>query len=169
LLRAQQATDQESEMTPEEFMADAIALSREAVTNPAHRPFAAFIVKDGAIVGTGLNDTPSSHDPTAHGEVLAIRDATKRLGTEDLSGCEIYTTCEPCSLCVAAIWWAGLDKMYYAATLNDCREIGIGVDGLVEEIAKPVNARKMKAEQILGEESKTVLKEWAKAPGSQRF
>src|SRR4051812_44225599 len=73
-------------MTPEELMAEAIAISREAVTNTAHRPFAAFIVKNGEIVGRGLNDTPSSHDPTAHGEVLAIRDATKRLRTQDLSG-----------------------------------------------------------------------------------
>ncbi|RWC33844.1 MAG: nucleoside deaminase [Mesorhizobium sp.] len=156
-------------MSPEELMAEAIAISRQAVSNPAHRPFAAFIVKDGEIVGKGLNDTPSSHDPTAHGEVLAIRDATKRLSTQDLSGCEIYTTCEPCSLCVAAIWWAGLDKMYYAATLKDCAEIGIGVSGLVEEIAKPVNARKMKAEQILGDESRAVLKEWAKSPGFLEF
>jgi tRNA(Arg) A34 adenosine deaminase TadA len=139
------------------------------VTNPAHRPFAAFIVRDGEIVGQGLNDSPSSHDPTAHGEVLAIRDATRRLGTEDLSGCEIYTTCEPCSLCVAAIWWARLDKMYYAATLKDCAEIGIGTDELVSEIVKPVTQRKLKAEQVMGHEARAVLAEWSKSPGFSEF
>lgn len=156
-------------MTPDELMSKAIKMSRNAVTNSAHRPFAALIVKDGDIVGEGLNDTPSSHDPTAHGEVLAIRDATRRLGTADLSGCEIYTTCEPCSLCVAAIWWARIDKMYYAATLDDCKDIGIGVDGLVEEISRPVGVRTLPAEQILGEDARAVLAEWSKSSAYRQF
>lgn len=156
-------------MTPDELMSKAIEMSRKAVSTPGHRPFAALIVKDGEIVGEGLNDTPSSHDPTAHGEVLAIRDATRRLATEDLSGCEIYTTCEPCSLCVAAIWWARIDKMYYAATLDDCKEVGIGVDGLVEEISRPVGGRTLPAERILAEDARAVLDEWAKSSAYRSF
>ena len=156
-------------MTPDELMSKAIQMSREAVTNAGHRPFAALIVRNGEIVGEGLNDTPSSHDPTAHGEVLAIRDATRRLGTEDLSGCEIYTTCEPCSLCVAAIWWARLDKMYYAATLNDCKEIGIGVDGLVQEIGRPLAERWLPAERVLGDDAVAVLNEWLQSPAYRQF
>lgn len=151
-------------MTPEEIMAKAIDISRTAVTNPDYRPFAAFIVKDGEIIGQGLN-SQLSHDPTAHGEVLAIRDATAKLGTADLSGCDIYTSCEPCSLCVAAIWWAKLDRMYYAATLKDCENIGLALGGLAEEVAKPINERVFKAEQILGEESRAVLEAWSKSPG----
>jgi guanine deaminase len=156
-------------MTPEELMKKAIEMSREAVTNSGHRPFAAFIVKNGEIVGEGLNDSPASHDPTAHGEVLAIRDATKRLGTEDLSGCEIYTTCEPCSLCVAAIWWARIDKMYYAATLKDCREIGIGIEGLVETVSNPVGSRKIPEVQLLGQDGRNVLKEWMESSAYREF
>ena len=156
-------------MTPDEFMSKAIEKSRLAVTNSEHRPFAAFIVKNGEIVGEGLNDTPLSHDPTAHGEVLAIRDATKRLGTADLSGCEIYTTCEPCALCVAAIWWARIDKMYYAASLADCKEIGIGVDGLVEEIGRPVDSRTLPTERIMGDDARAVLKEWLQSPAFKQF
>ena len=153
----------------EALMKKVIEMSRNAVTNAAHRPFAALIVKDGAIVGEGLNDTPSSHDPTAHAEVLTIRDATRQLGTNDLSGCEIYTTCEPCALCVAAIWWARIDKMYYAATLDDCKEIDIGVDGLVEEIGRPLGSRTLPAERILGEDARGVLDEWMKSTAYQQF
>jgi tRNA(Arg) A34 adenosine deaminase TadA len=156
-------------MTPEELMKKAIEMSRGAATNAGHRPFAALIVRNGEIVGEGLNDTPSSYDPTAHGEVLAIRDATRRLGTEDLSGCEIYTTCEPCSLCVAAIWWARLDKMYYAATLKDCKYIGIGVDGLVETVSRPLGGRSLPEVQLFGVEGRAVLEEWLQSPGYQRF
>ncbi len=156
-------------MTPEDLMRKAIEMSRQAVTNSGNRPFAALIVKGGEIVGEGLNDTPASHDPTAHGEVVAIRDATRRLGTEDLSGCEIYTTCEPCSLCVAAIWWSKIDKMYYAATLADCKEIGIGVDGLVEEISRPVDRRTLPAERILSEDARAVLEEWSKSSAYREF
>src|SRR5262245_59647790 len=93
-------------MTPEEFMARAIEIGREGLHEKHARPFAALIVKQGQIVGEGRSLQRALNDPTAHGEIVAIRDACKRLGTTDLSGCEIYTTCEPCLLCVSAIWWA---------------------------------------------------------------
>ncbi len=155
--------------TPIELMAYAIEISRKATSDPGRRPFAALVVRDGEIVGEGLNDSPSTHDPTAHGEVLAIRDATRRLGTDDLSGCEIYTTCEPCSLCVAAIWWTRLERMYYAATLADCTDIGIGVTGLVDRVSLPVGKRDIPEIRLLGPESRAVLEDWLASPGYQRF
>lgn len=150
--------------TPEELMAYTIELSRKGMEEKGWSPFAAIIVKDGEIVGEGCNDTVDSHDPTAHGEVLAIRDATRRLGTADLSGCEIYTSCEPCALCVAAIWWAKLDKMYYANTLDDCVELGLDCYPLVQQVSKPVGARGIPEVRILGPEARKVFEDWT--PGA---
>lgn len=151
-------------MSSREIMAYAIELSRREMREKGHSPFAAVIVRDGEIVGEGCNDTATSHDPTGHGEVVAIRDATRRLGTADLSGCEIYTTCEPCSLCVAAIWWAKLDKMYYANTLEDCARLGVDCQPLMDEVSKPIAARRLPTERIMAEEAHAVFDEWA-VPG----
>ncbi|MEM1287682.1 MAG: nucleoside deaminase [Pseudomonadota bacterium] len=149
--------------TPEELMAYTIELSRIGMRDKGWSPFAAIIVKDGEIVGEGCNDTTDSHDPTAHGEVLAIRDATSKLGTADLSGCEIYTSCEPCALCVAAIWWAKLDKVYYANTLEDCAALGVDCYPLVEHISRPIGERDIPEERLLGPEAHAVLKDWVPA------
>lgn len=154
--------------TPQELMSYTIELSRAAITDDGLSPFAAIIVKDGEIVGEGCNDTPNSHDPTAHGEVLAIRDATSKLGTADLSGCEIYTSCEPCALCVAAIWWAKLDKMYYANTLEDCAELGVDCFPLVERIGRPVGQRDIPEERLLGAEAHEVLSQWSPGDSIRR-
>jgi guanine deaminase len=151
-------------MSTREIMAYAIEISRREMREKGLSPFAAVIVKDGEIVGEGCNDTAITHDPTAHGEVVAIRDATRRLGTADLAGCEIYTTCEPCSLCVAAIWWAKLDKMYYANSLEDCAALGIDCAPLVDEVSKPVAERKLPVERILAAEAHKVFEEWAVPP-----
>ncbi len=100
-------------MSPDKFMARAIEFGRAGLHAKNGRPFAAVIVKEGTIVGEGRSQQTTLHDPTARGEIVAIRDACKRLGTTDLNGCEIYTTWEPCLLCVSAIWWAKISKMYY--------------------------------------------------------
>lgn len=155
-------------MTPQEIMTCAIALSRSEMHSKGHRPFAAIIARDGEIIAEGCNDSVTSHDPTAHGEVVAIRNATRKLGTDDLSGCEIYTTCEPCSLCVAAIWWSKLGKMYYANTLEDCARLGIGTSDLVCEVSKPVGERKLPAERIMGAEAHAVFDEWVTLPTFDR-
>ena len=107
----------------EEFMRKAIALSIENVKNGGG-PFGAVIVRDNEIVATGVNRVTANCDPTAHAEVSAIREAAGKLGTFDLSGCEIYTSCEPCPMCLGAIYWAHLDKMYYGNTKSDAKEIG---------------------------------------------
>lgn len=151
--------------TTEELMAYCIELSRKGVTEEGYSPFAAIIVKDGEIVGEGCNDTGLTHDPTAHGEVVAIRDATRKLGTPDLSGCEIYTSCEPCSMCVAAIWWAKLDRMYYANTLEDCAKLGLDCGPLMETVSKPVGERAIPETRLMGAEAHEMFDVWT-VPGA---
>jgi guanine deaminase len=151
-------------MTPEKFMARAIEIGREGLREKHARPFAALIVKQGQIVGAGRSLQRALNDPTAHGEIAAIRDACKRLGTTDLSGCEIYTTCEPCLLCVSAIWWAKISKMYYAHTQEECERIGFSTKGLVDEVTRPLASRKLPAERICAEEANKLFEEWAASP-----
>jgi len=151
-------------MTPEQIMARAIEMGRHGLDEKGARPFAALIVKQGEIVGEGRSQQTAFNDPTAHGEIVAIRDACKRLGTTDLSGSEIYTTCEPCLLCVSAIWWAKISRMYYAYTQQDCEKIGFSTKELVEEVARPLHLRKLPAKRILAEEAEILFQEWAKSP-----
>lgn len=151
-------------MTSEKFMARAIELGRAGLHTKDGRPFAAVVVKQGEIVGEGRSQQITLHDPTAHGEIVAIRDACRRLGTTDLSGCELYTTCEPCLLCVAAIWWAKISKMYYAHTQKDCERIGFSTKALVEEVMHPLASRKLPAERICADEAEFLFQEWAASP-----
>ena len=146
-------------MSPEQLMRRAIELSRKSLSQKQSRPFGALIAKDGVIVGEGTSES-AFVDPTAHGEILAIRDACRRLGSTDLSGHEIYTSCEPCPLCVAAIWWSKLDRLYYANTLDDCERIGISTRDLVEEIRKPIEARRLPSQRILAAEARQVFDDW---------
>jgi len=142
-----------------DFMKRAIALSQEKSAVGLNAPFAAVIVKNGTIVGEGWNTVAGDHDPTAHGEVMAIRDACRRLGTIDLSGCDIYTSCEPCSMCVATIWWAKLDRVYYANALDDTRHY-FELAPLLADVAQPIGARSTPSEQLLAGDAFAVIKEW---------
>jgi tRNA(Arg) A34 adenosine deaminase TadA len=151
-------------MTPEQFMARAIELGRAGLHAQDGRPFAAVIVKEGEIVGEGRSQQKTLHDPTAHGEIVAIRDACRRLSTTDLSGCEIYTTCEPCLLCVSAIFWAKISKMYYAYMQEECEPIGFSTKALVDEVTRPLAARKLPAERICAEEANILFAQWAASP-----
>src|SRR6185503_2528479 len=110
-------------MYDETFMRRAIALSEQALGEPGAGPFAAVIVRDGVIVGEGINRSQAKHDPTSHGEVEAIRDTCGRLKTVDLSGCDLYTTCEPCTMCVATMLIAGIGRMYYGASMQQSGSI----------------------------------------------
>jgi tRNA(Arg) A34 adenosine deaminase TadA len=155
----------------EKFMKRAIEISRTALTKPGTEPFGAVIVLNGEIVGEGLSRALATLDVTSHGEIEAIRDATRRLKRLDLSDCEIYTSCEPCPLCVAAIGIARLKKMYYAATLDQCGKafavlppngrFEVKVDELIADERTAVDGRKMPAEQKSDGESFEVLKAWA--------
>lgn len=153
------------------LMQRAIELSRAALGTPGTEPFGAVVVKDGRIVGEGFNRSKASFDPTSHGEVEAIRDACRRLQTVDLSGCELYSSCEPCAICVATMTAVGIGKLYYAASLHQANEVLSAVEGtrrhsrdpgvLRSEAGKTVHERLMPAEQHEADEALAVLREWA--------
>jgi len=141
------------------FMRKAIALSVENINNGGG-PFGAVVVKDGKIVATGVNRVTANTDPTAHAEVNAIRKAAKKLGTFDLEGCDIYTSCEPCPMCLGAVYWAHLDKMYYGNTKTDAKNIGFDDSFIYDEIdLKPEN-RQVKTVQKLPEEAIKAFESW---------
>lgn len=123
-------------------------------------PFGAVIVKDGKIIATGANSVTRNNDPTAHAEVTAIRKAAKKLGTFDLSGCEIYTSCEPCPMCLSAIYWAHIDKIYYANTKTDAKNIGFDDSFIYDEIALRTEDRKIKTSQMMREEAIKAFETW---------
>ena len=139
-------------MTKEELMRKAIELSLRNVAEGGG-PFGAVIARNGEIVATGVNRVTSNCDPTAHAEVSAIRAAAKVLGTFDLSGCEIYTSCEPCPMCLGAIYWAHLDRMYYGNNQHDAAKIGFDDAFIYRELELPIADRRLKAEELLPEEA----------------
>lgn len=153
------------------FMRRAIEISRDEMRRTKAAPFGCVIVKDGVIVGEGVNRVVETHDPTSHGEVEAIRDAGRNLKTWDLSGCELYTSCEPCELCVAAMFWARIDRMYYASTLKDAEEIcGFDLKPLTDLVRHDVHDRpRLPAAPLLREEAVAVIREWAQTPDFTRF
>lgn len=143
-----------------EFMREAIALSKQNVEKDLGGPFGAVIVKDGKIIAKSANTVTTTNDPTAHAEVATIRLACQALNTFNLEGCVIYTSCEPCPMCLGAIYWARLDKMYYGNTKNDAAAIGFDDAFIYDELdLKPEN-RKLKAEQILNTEALEAFKMW---------
>lgn len=143
------------------FMKMAIEESKQGMEKNQGGPFGAIVVKDGKIVGVGNNRVTSSNDPTAHAEVVAIRDACKNLNTFQLDGCVLYTSCEPCPMCLGAIYWARPDKVYYANTREDAAHIGFDDDFIYNEINLPMNERKIPFEQINREEALSVFKQWS--------
>lgn len=146
-------------MDKKDFMRRAIALSEESVRTGGG-PFGAVIVKDGVIVSEASNSVTLDHDPTAHAEVNAIRKATQKLGTFDLEGCEIYTSCEPCPMCLGAIYWAHLDRIYYANNRKDAARIGFDDDFIYKEIALKPQERHKQMEVLLSEEAKEAFRMW---------
>jgi tRNA(Arg) A34 adenosine deaminase TadA len=144
----------------ESFMLEAINLSIENVKSGNGGPFGAVVVKDGKIIARGANSVTSTNDPTAHAEVVAIRNACKELGSFQLDGCEIYTSCEPCPMCLGAIYWARPDKMYYANTKADAAEIAFDDQFIYDEIEIPVENRKLVTEQMMREEALEAFRLW---------
>lgn len=144
----------------EEFMLKAIEEAKTGIHHNHGGPFGAVVVKDNQIVGRGHNCVPSTNDPTAHAEVNAIRNACQTLNTFNLKGCVIYTSCEPCPMCLAAIYWARLDKVYYAANQEDAANIGFDDRFFYQEITKSVNDRLIPEERLLSQEAQAILREW---------
>jgi guanine deaminase len=147
-------------MKKEEFMQRAIDLSIEGSSKDKGGPFGAVVVKDGKIVGESYNRVTSTNDPTAHAEVMAIRDACKNLETFDLSGCELYTSCEPCPMCLGAIYWAKFDKVYYGNTREDAAKSGFNDSFIYDEIPLPLSERKIKMEELGQKEAQKAFQLW---------
>lgn len=145
--------------THEYWMQRAIELSILNVDNGGG-PFGAVIVKDGKLIAEGFNQVTKLNDPTMHAEITAIREACKKLNTFDLSGCIIYTSCEPCPMCLAAIYWAKISEMYFANTKEDANSIEFSDEFIYKEIAKPYYARQLKTHQIMREQALVAFEKW---------
>ena len=141
-------------------MNEAIALSQNGVRNNEGGPFGCVIVKDDKIIGRGNNKVTSSNDPTAHAEVVAIRDACKNLGTFQLEDCEVYSSCEPCPMCLGAIYWARPKLVYYANSREDAANIGFDDSMIYEELGIELDKRKIPIINLGREEALKVFKEW---------
>ena len=152
----------------EQFMREAIRLSMESVTHGGG-PFGAVIVKDGEIVASQANSVTIDNDPTAHAEVNAIREACRSLGTFDLDGCVIYTSSEPCPMCFGAIYWAGIDRIYFANTRKDAADAGFSDDHIYEEISRPLPARSIPHVQLLRDEALAAFRAWSEKSDRREY
>ena len=150
------------------FMERAIELSIESV-NIGGGPFGSIIVKDDKIIAEGSNEVTLINDPTAHGEIVAIRQACKSLNNFDLSGCELYSTCEPCPMCLSAIYWAHIDKIYYGNTRLDAAKIGFDDNYIYNELSKQLSQRKIPMQQLNQEDAIKVFKEWELKPDKNKY
>ena len=152
-------------MTREEkFMMEAIALSKKGVENNEGGPFGCIVVKGDRIVGRGNNKVTSTNDPTAHAEVVAIRDACNNLNTFQLDDCEIYTSCEPCPMCLGAIYWARPQKVYYGNTREDAANINFDDSMIYEELLKNMEERKIPISSLCRDEALKVFEMWREKP-----
>ena len=143
-------------------MREAITLSIEKMEEREGGPFGAIVVKDGEVIGRGWNCVTSANDPTAHAEVMAIRDACSKLNTFNLSGCELYASCEPCPMCLAAIYWARIDKLAFAAECEDAADAGFADEFIYQEVSKNWKTRKLPTEQGLADEAREAFAAWKK-------
>ena len=144
-----------------EFMKRAIELSIESV-NTGGGPFGCVVVKDEKIVSEGSNKVTSTNDPTAHGEIVAIREACKKINNFSLNGCELYSTCEPCPMCLSAIYWARIEKVYYANTRKDAQKIDFDDSLIYSEFQKNINERKIPMIQMMRNEALKAFELWDK-------
>lgn len=146
------------------FMRHAIALSRRGMEGGAGGPFGAVVVKDGQVIAEGWNQVTSTNDPTAHAEVVAIRRACTALGRFDLRGATLYTSCEPCPMCLSAAYWARLDAVVYGNARDAAAAIGFDDQFLYDEVAKPIEARSLPMRRLLAAEALEVFEAWAAKP-----
>ncbi|MBU0481663.1 MAG: nucleoside deaminase [Proteobacteria bacterium] len=144
----------------EEFMAEAIRLSVEKMQEMEGGPFGAVIVRNGRIIARGWNRVTSTNDPTAHAEIVAIREACRELNNFWLGDCRIYVSCEPCPMCLAAIYWAGIRQLYYAAERKDAAEVGFGDEYIYNEIIKPIGDRNLEMTQMMREKALAAFAIW---------
>lgn len=153
----------------ERFMRRAIALAQQGIDAGAGGPFGAVIVKDDEVIGEGYNQVTSTNDPTAHAEVVAIRNACRNLNAFQLDGCVLYTSCEPCPMCLGAIYWARPLRVFYAATREDAAKIGFDDQFIYEEIEKNFDHRRMKLVNVLRDEGLTVFESWTNKTDKTKY
>lgn len=151
------------------FMRMAIELSAENVLQSLGGPFGAIVVKDGKVIAKSANKVTASNDPTAHAEVSAIRLACKKLKTFDLSGCVVYTSCEPCPMCLGALYWARVDAVFYGNTKSDAAAINFDDQFIYEELAKKLHERKLPIKQLLRDEANEAFKLWEQSPMKNEY
>ena len=149
-------------------MTRAIELSIESV-NSGGGPFGSIIVKNDKIIAEGSNKVSLNNDPTAHGEIVAIREACKKLNNFNLSGCELYSTCEPCPMCLSAIYWSRINKIYYANTRKDARKIDFDDSSIYSELQKNINERKIPMTQIMRNEALKTFELWDKKTDKVKY
>ena len=152
-----------------DLMRRAIALAFENVRSARGGPFAALVAKDGKIVGEGTNSVTTTNDPTAHAEIVAIRAACRALGTFQLTGCELYTTCEPCPMCLGAIYWARPARVFYAGAAADAADAGFDDAFIYEELQHPLESRRIPMIQLLREESLAIFAAWKRQPNKTPY
>ncbi|HWC17377.1 MAG TPA: nucleoside deaminase [Terriglobales bacterium] len=143
-------------------MRRAIELSLENVSSNKGGPFGAVVVRGGSIIGEGTNQVLSTNDPSAHAEVVAIRDACRKLNSFQLTGCEIYSSCEPCPMCMGLIYWSRPERIYYGNTASDAAAVGFDDDFIYHELAKPAENRSLKMRQIMRDEAFAAFAAWQK-------
>ncbi len=151
------------------FMSRAIELAKNGVETNAGGPFGCVIAKDGEIIGEGNNRVTSTNDPTAHAEVVAIRNACNKLSSFQLDGCTIYTSCEPCPMCLGAIYWARPERVFYACTRTDAAEIGFDDDFIYEELEKDNGDRKLELTNLMRDEALEIFAQWAEKPDKTKY
>ncbi len=148
-------------MSHEKFMREAIHLAEEGMRGGRGGPFGCVVVRQGQVIGRGNNRVTSTNDPTAHAEVTAIRDACANLQTFQLTDCELYTSCEPCPMCLSAIYWARIPTIYFANSRQDAADIGFDDDFIYRQIPLPLEQRAIKISQVLRDEGLVTFKSWA--------
>lgn len=147
-----------------EFMKQAIALATDNVVHGRGGPFGAVVVKDGEVIATGANQVTAANDPTAHAEVVALRNACQALGTFQLTGCDVYTSCEPCPMCLAALYWSRCRAIYYGNDAADAARAGFDDSFLYEEVRKPLDQRSIPIHRLLPDEARASFEAWLTSP-----
>jgi len=155
--------------TQKKFMREAIRLSIENVQSGNGGPFGTVIVKNGNIIASGVNKVTQSNDPTAHAEIVAIRSACETLGTFQLVGCEIYCSCEPCPMCLGAIYWARPDRIYFANTRKDAADINFDDNFIYNELDVSISQRKLPTTQLLRDEAQMAFKQWRESTAKTEY
>src|SRR5882672_3675015 len=156
-------------MSQEKYMREALSLAESGMRSGRGGPFGCVVVRKGEIVGRGHNRVTSTNDPTAHAEVVAIRDACANLETFQLADCELYTSCEPCPMCLSAIYWARIPKIFYGNTRADAAAIGFDDDFIYQQVPLPPEQRTVKMQLFMRDEAQGAFKEWAKKPDKVRY